>query len=156
MLPDYSNHQRRSWREEDENQWSAYDIAVIIALTPGFSWSDQIYFKTDSSFSNTQIENPNLMLERHAELPFRRWWPCRLNSGGITFAASLTQKWHPHDHGCPQEWRQLTVIHMHALWLLLLPDELRGTSAVSSIVVQEGSPYGKIRQLSWTGSPRLF
>ncbi len=41
------------------NQWVPWYCAIIAKATySGFSWSDQIYFKTDSSFSNTPDWKP--------------------------------------------------------------------------------------------------
>ncbi len=56
--------------KEDENQLSAYDIAVIAKHLSRIFLRHQIY-QTDSSFSKHQIETPEPDARRHAELPFR-------------------------------------------------------------------------------------
>ena len=145
--------------KEDENQLSAYDIAVIAKhLLQDFPEVTKIYFKNPLLFfSNTQIENPNLMLEG---MPNYRSGVDGLRvsnstKGGITFAASTTQN------------------GIHMITVVLGVEAVDGdpyarfvaTSSlmnyvvrtfVSSIVVKEGDPYGKVRQLSWMGSQRLF
>ena len=89
--------------EEDENQLSAYDIAVIAKhLLQDFPGSDQIYFKTDSSFFEHTDWKPQPDARRHAELPFRRWWPT---------GQQLYKRWH---HLCCINWRK-----MASIWSLL-------------------------------------
>lgn len=78
----------------DENQLSAYDIAVIAKhLLQDFPEVTQYTSKPTAMFSQTQIENPNLILEG---MPNYRTGVDGLRvsnstKGGITFAASTTQ-----------------------------------------------------------------
>ncbi len=129
----------------DENQLSAYDIAVIAKhLLQDFPEVTKYTSKPTALFSNTQIENPNLMLEG---MPNYRSGVDGLRvsnstKGGITFAASTTQN------------------GIHMITVVLGVEAVDGdpyarfvaTSSlmnyvvrtfVSSIVVKEGDPYGK-------------
>ena len=131
--------------KEDENQLSAYDIAVIAKhLLQDFPEVTKYTSKPTALFSNTQIENPNLMLEG---MPNYRSGVDGLRvsnstKGGITFAASTTQN------------------GIHMITVVLGVEAVDGdpyarfvaTSSlmnyvvrtfVSSIVVKEGDPYGK-------------
>ena len=80
--------------KDDENQLSAYDIAVIAKhLLEDFPEVTKYTSKPTVLFSNMQIENPNLMLEG---MPNYRTGVDGLRvsnstKGGITFAASTTQ-----------------------------------------------------------------
>ncbi len=57
--------------KEDENQLSAYDIAVIAKhLLQDFPEVTKYTSKPTALFSNTQIENPQPDARRHAKLPF--------------------------------------------------------------------------------------
>ena len=59
--------------KEDENQLSAYDIAVIAKhLLQDFPEVTKYTSKPTALFSNTQIENPQPDARRHAKLPFGR------------------------------------------------------------------------------------
>ena len=131
--------------KEDENQLSAYDIAVIAKhLLQDFPEVTKYTSKPTALFSNTQIENPNLMLEG---MPNYRSGVDGLRvsnstKGGITFAASTTQN------------------DIHMITVVLGVEAVDGdpyarfvaTSSlmnyvvrtfVSSIVVKRGDPYGK-------------
>lgn len=131
--------------KDDENQLSAYDIAVIAKhLLQDFPEVTKYTSKSTALFSNTQIENPNLMLEG---MPNYRSGVDGLRvsnstKGGITFAASTTQN------------------GIHMITVVLGVEAVDGdpyarfvaTSSlmnyvvrtfVSSIVVKEGDPYGK-------------
>ena len=130
--------------KEDENQLSAYDIAVIAKhLLQDFPEVTQYTSKPTALFSQTQIENPNLMLEG---MPNYRTGVDGLrvsnsSKGGITFAASTTQN------------------GIHMITVVLGVEAVDGdpyarfvtTSSLmnyvvrtfySSIVVKEGDPYG--------------
>lgn len=130
--------------KEDENQLSAYDIAVIAKhLLQDFPEVTQYTSKPTALFSQTQIENPNLMLEG---MPNYRSGVDGLRvsnstKGGITFAASTTQN------------------GIHMITVVLGVEAVDGdpyarfvtTSSLmnyvvrtfySSIVVKEGDPYG--------------
>ena len=78
----------------DENQLSAYDIAVIAKhLLEDFPEVTKYTSKPTALFSNMQIENPNLMLEG---MPNYRTGVDGLrvsnsSKGGISFASSTTQ-----------------------------------------------------------------
>ena len=80
--------------KDDENQLSAYDIAVIAKhLLEDFPEVTKYTSKPTALFSNMQIENPNLMLEG---MPNYRTGVDGLrvsnsSKGGISFAASTTQ-----------------------------------------------------------------
>lgn len=80
--------------KDDENQLSAYDIAVIAKhLLEDFPEVTKYTAKPTALFSNMQIENPNLMLEG---MPNYRTGVDGLrvsnsSKGGISFAASTTQ-----------------------------------------------------------------
>ncbi|MFR3748064.1 serine hydrolase [Streptococcus sp.] len=80
--------------KEDENQLSAYDIAVIAKhLLEDFPEVTKYTSKPTALFSNMQIENPNLMLEG---MPNYRTGVDGLrvsnsSKGGISFASSTTQ-----------------------------------------------------------------
>lgn len=80
--------------KDDENQLSAYDIAVIVKhLLEDFPEVTKYTSKPSALFSNMQIENPNLMLEG---MPNYRTGVDGLrvsnsSKGGISFAASTTQ-----------------------------------------------------------------
>ena len=129
--------------KEDENQLSAYDIAVIAKhLLQDFPEVTQYTSKPTALFSQTQIENPNLMLEG---MPNYRTGVDGLrvsnsSKGGITFAASTTQN------------------GIHMITVVLGVEAVDGdpyarfvtTSSLmnyvvrtfySSIVVKEGDPY---------------
>ena len=129
----------------DENQLSAYDIAVIAKhLLQDFPEVTKYTSKPTALFSNTQIENPNLMLEG---MPNYRSGVDGLRvsnstKGGITFAASTTQN------------------GIHMITVVLGVEAVDGdpyarfvaTSSlmnyvvrtfVSSIVVKKGDTYGK-------------
>ena len=131
--------------KEDENQLSAYDIAVIAKhLLQDFPEVTKYTSKPTALFSNTQIENPNLMLEG---MPNYRSGVDGLRvsnstKGGITFAASTTQN------------------GIHMITVVLGVEAVDGdpyarfvaTSSlmnyvvrtfVSSIVVKKGDTYGK-------------
>lgn len=131
--------------KEDENQLSAYDIAVIAKhLLQDFPEVTKYTSKPTALFSNTQIENPNLMLEG---MPNYRSGVDGLQvsnstKGGITFAASTTQN------------------GIHMITVVLGVEAVDGdpyarfvaTSSlmnyvvrtfVSSIVVKKGDTYGK-------------
>ncbi|MCB6703948.1 serine hydrolase [Streptococcus parasanguinis] len=131
--------------KEDENQLSAYDIAVIAKhLLQDFPEVTKYTSKPTALFSNTQIENPNLMLEG---MPNYRSGVDGLRvsnstKGGITFAASTTQN------------------GIHMITVVLGVEAVDGdpyarfvaTSSlmnyvvrtfVSSIVVKRGDTYGK-------------
>ena len=131
--------------KEDENQLSAYDIAVIAKhLLQDFPEVTKYTSKPTALFSNTQIENPNLMLEG---MPNYRSGVDGLRvsnstKGGITFAASTTQN------------------GIHIITVVLGVEAVDGdpyarfvaTSSlmnyvvrtfVSSIVVKKGDTYGK-------------
>lgn len=131
--------------KEDENQLSAYDIAVIAKhLLQDFPEVTKYTSKPTAHFSNTQIENPNLMLEG---MPNYRSGVDGLRvsnstKGGITFAASTTQN------------------GIHIITVVLGVEAVDGdpyarfvaTSSlmnyvvrtfVSSIVVKKGDTYGK-------------
>ena len=128
----------------DENQLSAYDIAVIAKhLLQDFPEVTQYTSKPTALFSQTQIENPNLMLEG---MPNYRSGVDGLRvsnstKGGITFAASTTQN------------------GIHMITVVLGVEAVDGdpyarfvtTSSLmnyvvrtfySSIVVKKGDPYG--------------
>ena len=130
--------------KEDENQLSAYDIAVIAKhLLQDFPEVTQYTSKPTALFSQTQIENPNLMLEG---MPNHRSGVDGLRvsnstKGGITFAASTTQN------------------GIHMITVVLGVEAVDGdpyarfvtTSSLmnyvvrtfySSIVVKKGDPYG--------------
>lgn len=130
--------------KEDENQLSAYDIAVIAKhLLQDFPEVTQYTSKPTALFSQTQIENPNLMLEG---MPNYRSGVDGLRvsnstKGGITFAASTTQN------------------GIHMITVVLGVEAVDGdpyarfvtTSSLmnyvvrtfySSIVVKKGDPYG--------------
>ena len=129
----------------DENQLSAYDIAVIAKhLLQEFHDVTKYTSKPTALFSNTQMENPNLMLEG---MPNYRSGVDGLRvsnstKGGITFAASTTQN------------------GIHMITVVLGVEAVDGdpyarfvaTSSlmnyvvrtfVSSIVVKRGDTYGK-------------
>ena len=131
--------------KDDENQLSAYDIAVIAKhLLEDFPEVTKYTSKPTALFSNMQIENPNLMLEG---MPNYRTGVDGLrvsnsSKGGISFAASTTQN------------------GIHMITVVLGVEAVDGdpyarfvaTSSlmnyvvrtfVSSIVVKEGDPYGK-------------
>lgn len=131
--------------KEDENQLSAYDIAVIAKhLLQDFPEVTKYTSKPTALFLNTQIENPNLMLEG---MPNYRSGVDGLRvsnstKGGITFAASTTQN------------------GIHMITVVLGVEAVDGdpyarfvaTSSlmnyvvrtfVSSIVVKKGDTYGK-------------
>lgn len=131
--------------KDDENQLSAYDIAVIAKhLLEDFPEVTKYTSKPTALFSNMQIENPNLMLEG---MPNYRTGVDGLrvsnsSKGGISFASSTTQN------------------GIHMITVVLGVDAVDGdpyarfvaTSSlmnyvvrtfVSSIVVKEGDPYGK-------------
>lgn len=80
--------------KDDENQLSAYDIAVIAKhLLEDFPEVTKYTSKPTALFSNMQIENPNLMLEG---MPNYRTGVDGLrvsnsSKGGISFASSTTQ-----------------------------------------------------------------
>ena len=80
--------------KDDENQLSAYDIAVIAKhLLEDFPEVTKYTSKPTTLFSNMQIENPNLMLEG---MPNYRTGVDGLrvsnsSKGGISFASSTTQ-----------------------------------------------------------------
>lgn len=80
--------------KNDENQLSAYDIAVIAKhLLEDFPEVTKYTSKPTALFSNMQIENPNLMLEG---MPNYRTGVDGLrvsnsSKGGISFASSTTQ-----------------------------------------------------------------
>ena len=91
--------------KEDENQLSAMILLLLPSTYSRIFLSDQIYFKTDSSFfRNTQIENPQPDARK----------ACRITVQALTAFGSATlpkeahlccindAKWHPHDHGCPR------------------------------------------------------
>lgn len=128
----------------DENQLSAYDIAVIAKhLLQDFPEVTQYTSKPTAMFSQTQIENPNLILEG---MPNYRTGVDGLRvsnstKGGITFAASTTQN------------------GIHMITVVLGVEGVDGdpyarfvtTSSLmnyvvrtfySSIVVKEGDPFG--------------
>ena len=131
--------------KDDENQLSAYDIAVIAKhLLEDIPEVTKYTSKPTALFSNMQIENPNLMLEG---MPNYRTGVDGLrvsnsSKGGISFASSTTQN------------------GIHMITVVLGVDAVDGdpyarfvaTSSlmnyvvrtfVSSIVVKEGDPYGK-------------
>ena len=80
--------------KDDDNQLSAYDIAVIAKhLLEDFPEVTKYTSKPTALFSNMQIENPNLMLEG---MPNYRTGVDGLrvsnsSKGGISFASSTTQ-----------------------------------------------------------------
>lgn len=80
--------------KDDENQLSAYDIAVIAKhLLEDFPEVTKYTSKSTALFSTMQIENPNLMLEG---MPNYRTGVDGLrvsnsSKGGISFASSTTQ-----------------------------------------------------------------
>ena len=129
--------------KDDENQLSAYDIAVIAKhLLEDFPEVTKYTAKPTALFSNMQIENPNLMLEG---MPNYRTGVDGLrvsnsSKGGISFAASTTQN------------------GIHMITVVLGVDAVDGdpyarfvaTSSlmnyvvrtyVSSIIIKEGDPY---------------
>lgn len=129
--------------KDDENQLSAYDIAVIAKhLLEDFPEVTKYTSKPTALFSNMQIENPNLMLEG---MPNYRTGVDGLrvsnsSKGGISFAASTTQN------------------GIHMITVVLGVDAVDGdpyarfvaTSSlmnyvvrtyISSIIIKEGDPY---------------
>lgn len=129
--------------KDDENQLSAYDIAVIAKhLLEDFPEVTKYTSKPTALFSTMQIENPNLMLEG---MPNYRTGVDGLrvsnsSKGGISFAASTTQN------------------GIHMITVVLGVDAVDGdpyarfvaTSSlmnyvvrtyVSSIIIKEGDPY---------------
>lgn len=129
--------------KNDENQLSAYDIAVIAKhLLEDFPEVTKYTSKPTALFSNMQIENPNLMLEG---MPNYRTGVDGLrvsnsSKGGISFASSTTQN------------------GIHMITVVLGVDALDGdpyarfvaTSSlmnyvvrtyISSIIIKEGDPY---------------
>ena len=128
----------------DENQLSAYDIAVIAKhLLQDFPEVTKYTSKPTALFSNTQIENPNLMLEA-----------CRITVQALT--ASGQQLYQRRHHLAAST----TQNGIHMITVVLGVDAVDGdpyarfvaTSSlmnyvvrtfVSSIVVKEGDPYGK-------------
>lgn len=129
--------------KDDENQLSAYDIAVIAKhLHEDFPEVTKYTSKPTALFSTMQIENPNLMLEG---MPNYRTGVDGLrvsnsSKGGISFAASTTQN------------------GIHMITVVLGVDAVDGdpyarfvaTSSlmnyvvrtyVSSIIIKEGDPY---------------
>ena len=91
--------------KEDENQLSAYDIAVIAKhLLQDFPEVTKYTSKPTALFSNTQIENPQPNARRHAELPFgsRRPSSQQLHQRRNHLCCINDAKWHPHDHSCPR------------------------------------------------------
>lgn len=132
-----------SEEKDDENQLSAYDIAVIAKhLLEDFPEVTKYTSKPTALFSNMQIENPNLMLEG---MPNYRTGVDGLrvsnsSKGGISFAASTTQN------------------GIHMITVVLGVDAVDGdpyarfvaTSSlmnyvvrtyISSIIIKEGDPY---------------
>ena len=132
-----------SEEKDDENQLSAYDIAVIAKhLLEDFPEVTKYTSKPTAIFSNMQIENPNLMLEG---MPNYRTGVDGLrvsnsSKGGISFAASTTQN------------------GIHMITVVLGVDAVDGdpyarfvaTSSlmnyvvrtyISSIIIKEGDPY---------------
>lgn len=80
--------------KDDENQLSAYDIAVIAKhLLEDFPEVTKYTSKPTALFSNMQIENPNLMLEGMSN--YRTGVDglrvSNSSKGGISFASSTTQ-----------------------------------------------------------------
>ena len=129
--------------KDDENQLSAYDIAVIAKhLLEDFPEVTKYTSKPTALFSNMQIENPNLMLEG---MPNYRTGVDGLrvsnsSKGGISFASSTTQN------------------GIHMITVVLGVDAVDGdpyarfvaTSSlmnyvvrtyISSIIIKEGDPY---------------
>lgn len=129
--------------KNDENQLSAYDIAVIAKhLLEDFPEVTKYTSKPTALFSNMQIENPNLMLEG---MPNYRTGVDGLrvsnsSKGGISFASSTTQN------------------GIHMITVVLGVDAVDGdpyarfvaTSSlmnyvvrtyISSIIIKEGDPY---------------
>ena len=129
--------------KDDENQLSAYDIAVIAKhLLEDFPEVTKYTSKPTALFSNMQIENPNLMLEG---MPNYRTGVDGLrvsntSKGGISFASSTTQN------------------GIHMITVVLGVDAIDGdpyarfvaTSSlmnyvvrtyISSIIIKEGDPY---------------
>lgn len=129
--------------KDDENQLSAYDIAVIAKhLLEDFPEVTKYTSKPTALFSNMQIENPNLMLEG---MPNYRTGVDGLrvsnsSKGGISFASSTTQN------------------GIHMITVVLGVDALDGdpyarfvaTSSlmnyvvrtyISSIIIKEGDSY---------------
>lgn len=129
--------------KDDENQLSAYDIAVIAKhLLEDFPEVTKYTSKPTALFSNMQIENPNLMLEG---MPNYRTGVDGLrvsnsSKGGISFASSTTQN------------------GIHMITIVLGVDAVDGdpyarfvaTSSlmnyvvrtyISSIIIKEGDPY---------------
>lgn len=129
--------------KDDENQLSAYDIAVIAKhLLEDFPEVTKYTSKPTALFSNMQIENPNLMLEG---MPNYRTGVDGLrvsntSKGGISFASSTTQN------------------GIHMITVVLGVDAVDGdpyarfvaTSSlmnyvvrtyISSIIIKEGGPY---------------
>ena len=134
---------RNSEGKDDENQLSAYDIAVIAKhLLEDFPEVTKYTSKPTALFSNMQIENPNLMLEG---MPNYRTGVDGLrvsnsSKGGISFASSTTQN------------------GIHMITVVLGVDAVDGdpyarfvaTSSlmnyvvrtyISSIIIKEGDPY---------------
>lgn len=133
--------------KDDENQLSAYDIAVIAKhLLEDFPEVTKYTSKPTALFSNMQIENPNLMLEG---MPNYRTGVDGLrvsnsSKGGISFASSTTQN------------------GIHMITVVLGVDAVDGdpyarfvaTSSlmnyvvrtyISSIIIKEGDPYQNIK-----------
>lgn len=129
--------------KDDENQLSAYDIAVIAKhLLEDFPEVTKYTSKPTALFSTMQIENPNLMLEG---MPNYRTGVDGLrvsntSKGGISFASSTTQN------------------GIHMITVVLGVDAVDGdpyarfvaTSSlmnyvvrtyISSIIIKEGDPY---------------
>lgn len=129
--------------KDDENQLSAYDIAVIAKhLLEDFPEVTKYTSKPTALFSNMQIENLNLMLEG---MPNYRTGVDGLrvsnsSKGGISFASSTTQN------------------GIHMITVVLGVDAVDGdpyarfvaTSSlmnyvvrtyISSIIIKEGDPY---------------
>lgn len=129
--------------KDDENQLSAYDIAVIAKhLLEDFPEVTKYTSKPTALFSNMQIENSNLMLEG---MPNYRTGVDGLrvsnsSKGGISFASSTTQN------------------GIHMITVVLGVDAVDGdpyarfvaTSSlmnyvvrtyISSIIIKEGDPY---------------
>ena len=129
--------------KDDENQLSAYDIAVIAKhLLEDFPEVTKYTSKPTALFSTMQIENPNLMLEG---MPNYRTGVDGLrvsnsSKGGISFASSTTQN------------------GIHMITVVLGVDAIDGdpyarfvaTSSlmnyvvrtyISSIIIKEGDPY---------------
>ena len=125
----YSNHQWRSWRERRRKSIEClWYCCYCQALTPGFSWSDQIYFKAHCSFFKHADWKPQSDARRHAELPFgsRRPSGQQLYKRWHHLCCIDDAKWHPYDHGCPRSWGSWRW-SLCTLCGYFFSDELRGT-----------------------------